>query len=380
MTRIGIDARFVVSELRGMGRVTRGFLDHLAQIDQENEYVMYVASPDIDGMLPSRPNFKTRVLSPSFYPAYEQVCLPLAAHQDDLDVLHCPANTGPIILPNDTKLVLTLHDVIFHKPYSEIPRSSNPYQAIGRLYRRVCTRLLRTRVDYCITVSETSKADITKYLGLAAPVEVIYPGIDEAFFEETIVSFETIQEEYGLDKPYIFHLGGTAPSKNSLATVRAFESYLDRTDDRELTLAIRGVPPSGNEIVDYVKSAGLDERVNLLPFLSDQELRCVYAGAKLFVLSSLYEGFGLTPVEAMASGTAVLASNRGSVPEVVDDAGVLVNPIDKTELSKKLESLIADDLRREELVARGRERARQFHWESAAKRLLTVYYTVAKGV
>jgi glycosyltransferase involved in cell wall biosynthesis len=376
MARIGIDARLATGDLRGVGRVLIESLKRLDTLNGDNEYIIYTGTGEDVDRFPVGEQFEHQPLRPDFYPIYEQIRLPLAARRDGLDLLHCPANTAPILLPDQTKLVLTLHDVIFHHPYTDIPRSSDWYQAVGRRYRRVCTKALQGRIDHCLTVSETSKSDIERTLNIRAPITVIKPGVDESFFESPIVNWDSIRDTYGLRRPYLFHLGGTAPSKNSIAVVETFETLVDRTNHDDITLAIRGVPSDGNPIAEYVFDAGLGDRVVFLPFLSDEELRTVYNQAEIFLLTSLYEGFGLTCLEAMASGTAVIATNRGAVPEVVGDAGVLVDPTDREETYSALKRLLTDEAERRSIAGRGRDRARRFTWAAAAEQLHEVYQDV----
>jgi glycosyltransferase involved in cell wall biosynthesis len=373
MARIGIDARLATGDIRGVGRVLIESLRRLATIDHNHEYIIYTGRTGDTDRFPTGEQFQHRSLSPSVYPFYEQVRLPLAVLRDNIDVLHCPANTAPILLPDSTRLVLTLHDVIFHQSYGEIPRSSDWYQAIGRQYRRVCTKALQDRIDYCLTVSETSKEDIQQTLDIRSPISVVRPGIDTTFFDPPIVNWDQIADAYGLHQPYLFHLGGTAPSKNSIAAVQAFEQFVNATERSDLTLAIRGVPDDGNSIREYVSDAGLDEQVTFLPFLSDEELRTVYKNSEIFLLTSLYEGFGLTCLEAMASGTAVVATNRGAVPEVVGDVGILVDPTDITKIRSALEKMLTDKDEQRAAVNQGQERARQFTWQSTSEQLLEIY-------
>ncbi|RKS83224.1 glycosyltransferase involved in cell wall biosynthesis [Haloarcula quadrata] len=375
--KIGIDAYFATSSLRGMGRVILGYLEGLADIDEENEYYVYAPSDGEIDKIPNSGNFNIRSLNTSVYPLYEQISLPLAAYRDDLDILHCPANTTPLLLFGDAKLVLTLHDVIFHKSYSEIPKSDELHQSLGRIYRRSITTLIQNKVDYCITVSNNSRLDIENELNLQAPIQVIYPGIDDIFFSTpNIRAYNELTSRHSFAQPYIFHLGGSAPSKNTLSAIKAFERYTNDNDDNKTSLLIRGVEKDAdNRIVRYVENSDVKERIRFLPFLTDEELHSIYAKADVFMSTSLYEGYGLPLIEALASGTPVIGPNRGSVPEIVGDNGILVDPENEREIADALNEALSVNNDVDYSIATSNHSQ---SWNTVAKELLSIYNRVVE--
>lgn len=373
--RIGIDARLALGKRRGMGRALLNLLTKLIAFDKKITYFLYVDKIDMQSILPKAPNLITRVLPPRFYPIWEQVSLPIACIKDNLDILHCPANTAPIFIPKRMKLILTIHDVIFMKSFNEISLSDSMYQNIGRIYRRICVKTLINRVNHIITVSQFSKNDIQKHFGIPEDkITVIPNGIDDYFFQNLEDNCETFLKRLQIGGKFIFHLGGTSPNKNTIAAIKAFNLLLQDEEYHDLCLIIGGVSPEGsNKIKKYVKEKGLEEKVKFINYVTDKELKCLYSNAELFLFPSLYEGFGLPPLEAMACGTPVVASNLTSLPEVVGDAGILVDPMNINEIKTAMIDIMHNEQLKAKLIKAGIQRADEFRWEKAANKLFQIY-------
>lgn len=373
--KIGIDARLALRKRRGIGRVLLNLINHLSMIDRKNQYILYLEKEDTDCILPTADNITKRVLPPQIYPLWEQISLPIACKIDKVDVLHCPANTGPVVVPRSVKLIVTLHDVMFLKPYSEIPLSSNTYQNLGRVYRRLCTKLLRKRADYFITDSEWSRQDIQQLLGIPRNrIAVIPCGVDDYFLQGTERDCKAILNQLGIDFKFIFHLGGISPNKNTIGAIKAYSMLIKVPQYRDLHLVVGGISPrTNNQITWLVKQNRWEKLIKFLGYITDEELKCLYKGAELFLFPSLYEGFGLPALEAMACGTPVVASNRSSIPEVVGEAGLLVDPTDLKAISNAMKIILQDEDLRVKLKNEGRARAMEFNWETAAKEVIQVY-------
>jgi glycosyltransferase involved in cell wall biosynthesis len=373
--RIAVDARLALRKRRGMGRVLLNLLSALAEIDKTNHYFLYLEKADKHNILPASDNFTKRVIPIRNYPLWEQVILPIACKMDKIDVLHCPANTGPVIMPRAVRLVVTLHDAIFLKSLSEVPLSSSIYQNLGRAYRYLCARLLRNRIDYFMTDSQWSSQDIQQLLNVTSERIVVIPcSIDDYFSQKTKEDCTAILSQLGIDSRFIFHLGGIAPNKNTIGAIEAYRLLIQDEIHRELSLVIGGVrPDSNNQITQFVIGKGLKGKVQFLNYVTDEELKCLYSKAELFLFPSLYEGFGLPPLEAMACGSPVLASNTTSLPEAIEDAGILVNPHKTNEIVGAMKKILQDKGLREHLISRGLERAKSFTWRHTAERVLAVY-------
>jgi len=380
--RIGIDARLALGRRRGMGRVLFNLLRHLSQIDKKNMYFLYLDRVDTQGALPVAPNFQARVLPPRLYPVWEQINLPLICRGDKLNLLHCPANTAPFWVPETVKLIVTLHDLIFLKPLSEVPLSSSMYQNLGRLYRRLCAAAIRKKANLVITVSEWSRQEIRERLGIKADrMRVIYNAVDDHFFNISTDIAAPVLRRLGIDSPYILHLGAIAPHKNTAKAIEAFHLLTQHTYYAHIKLVIIGLSPDAarNLIPSLRENSQLLENVIFLGYVDDHGLACLYKGAELLLFPSLWEGFGLPALEAMACGTPVVASNRASIPEVTGGAALLVDPTKPEEISHGMQRILEDTVLRSEMVRAGIRQAMKFRWEIVAKQVLSAYRKVLEA-
>jgi glycosyltransferase involved in cell wall biosynthesis len=362
--RIGIDARLAVGRRMGIGKHTLHLVRHLLELDRSNEYLLYLSQPDLEGVLPTAPNCRQVVLSPAFYPLWEQVALPRAARRDRLDALHCTLNTGPVRPPHGLKLVVTLHDVIYLLPRDIMPPSPSRYQRLGARYRAWVTRALAKRADLIITSSRHSRSDLLRLAG-APPerVEVVYPGMDPAWGRDLLSNnAQQVSRRYGASAEYVLCLGGVHPRKNTERAIRAFMAAQRRRGGSEqlIVVGLERPPLEGGRVI-------------FVGYLPDAELAALYAGAKVFLYPSLYEGFGFPPLEAMAMGTPVICSDTSSLPEVVGDAAVQVDPRDEEAISRAIADLLSSPDRRAALVAAGYRQVKRFSWQSCARRTLELY-------
>lgn len=238
-------------------------------------------------------------------------------------------------------------------------------------------RFAREEADVVVAISEATKHDIVKHLGIDSQrVYVVYPGYDDIFHplpdEEKI---EVVLKSLGL-KPngYLLHVGTLEPRKNLLRLVRAYYSVQGEVSGPLPKLVLVGAPGwKFREIFELIGNLGLDKDVLYLGRVPRMTLPYLYAGARIFVYPSLYEGFGLPPLEAMACGTPVITSNISSLPEVVGEAGIMVPPTDIDALIEAIRSLVNDSDLRAALSIDGLKRARHFSWHKSARALLKVY-------
>jgi glycosyltransferase involved in cell wall biosynthesis len=229
-----------------------------------------------------------------------------------------------------------------------------------------------------LTVSEASKRDILKYFHIPeAKVDVIYNGIDERFWSPPdAADVDRIRERYQLDGRFVLYAGNIKPHKNIERLIEAFHTLKQHGFDDVKLLII------GDEVSKYatlrraVHRYKLHKHVRFFGFVPDQTLAVLYRLAALFVFPSLYEGFGLPPLEAMASGTPVITSNVSSLPEVVGDAALLIDPYEPDAIAAAIERLLTDARLREDLRARGLKRAREFSWDQSVQRIRAIYYEV----
>lgn len=374
--RIGINA-LAAENRSGTGRYTTELVKHLARLDSRNEYIIVIHddSPlgshlktfhNVHLVKQARRSRLGRIW-------WEQRHLPALIARERLDLFHAPA----FVLPGRSVVptVATIHDLVFMR-YPETFgwfRRNYFHWAIPRSVYRA------TRV---IADSEATRRDLVDLLQVAPErVDVIPLGVGEEFFEPAspgaVVRARTMLR---LPERYILTVGTIEPRKN---LVRLIEAYAQAKQQlRRECPALVLVGRKGWKYGDvFARIAALDLGGDVIwsDFLGDEIIRPVYQHAKAFVSLSLHEGFGLPLLEAMASGVAVIASNRSSMPEVVGDAGVLVDPLDIAAVSDALVSLLKDDNQRSDLAGQARNRARAFSWELTARRTLDIYEQIKLG-
>jgi alpha-1,3-rhamnosyl/mannosyltransferase len=369
--RIGIDARKLHDF--GIGTYLQNLLRHLARLDTECEYVLFCRPGDRDWASRIGPNFRAVVVRAAPYSVMEQVSLPLRLLRERLDVYHSPHYVLPLLVP--CRSVVTIHDCIHLMFPQYLPNRLAP------LYARVFMWWAVHRSARVLTVSEASKRDILRFFNVAPrKVTVIQNAIDERFRvpppdEEAY----RIRERFQLHEPFVLYAGNVKPHKNLERLIEAFHQlHANGFDDLKLLII-------GNDISKYatlrraVHAYNLHKYVRFLGFVPDQTLAILYRLASVFVFPSLYEGFGLPPLEAMASGTPVVTSNVSSLPEVVGTAAVLVDPYDVHGIAEGIAHVLYDARLRDDLRRRGVERAGAFSWETAARELRSLYGEVAGG-
>jgi len=299
------------------------------------------------------------------------VMLPARLVMQNVSLLHEPHYVLPPLVP--CRAVVTIHDCI----HLMFPQYLPNRFAYG--YARATLWAAAKRAERIFTVSETSKADILRYCDVPAErIVVVYNAIDDRFATPPDVeAVERVRERYQLNGPFALYVGNIKPHKNLERLIDAFD-LVRRGGYERLELLIIGDQiskyPRLRRAVDKHK---LHKHVRFLGFVADDTLAALYRLATVFVFPSLYEGFGLPPLEAMASGTPVVTSNRSSLPEVVGDAAVLIDPYSAASIAEGIQRVLSDQDLRRTLTERGLARARQFSWESSIRRIHEVYMDVA---
>jgi glycosyltransferase involved in cell wall biosynthesis len=295
------------------------------------------------------------------------------------DVLHVPhLFSSPQYIP--CRYVVTVHDLLdhFHPPQAE--------SATRRWLRFHFTRRVLRRAERIFAVSNTTRNDIGRLFRIPLnKVEVIYNAIDERFRRghATDADRQLISERYQVNYPFLLYAGNIRPHKNVIRIIEAFSALKAELEKekrfQDLKLIIIGDELSKHpDLRTTVVRSGVTNDVRFLGFLPIDVLRIFYDTAKIFVFPSLYEGFGLPPLEAMAHGTPVVTSNASSLPEVVGNAAVLVNPENVFEIMHALHRVLLDQPLRERLKRAGYEQSLSFSWESSVERIRQVYEDVAQ--
>jgi len=371
--RIGIEAQRIFRKNKhGMDYVVLQEIRELQKMDTKNEYFVFVA-PGEDICLEDTRNFHIFEIGGSFYPLWEQVSLPKAVKELDLDMLHCTSNTAPIFCR--VPLILTLHDIIFLEPRDKSNKSL--YQNMGWFYRRLVVPRILKRCRRIITVSNYEMNNIMTKLNIPRErMAMIYNGYNEWF--RPIADTAQVYQKYIEEPGYFFFLGNTDPKKNTERTLIAYAKYLKKSEvKRKLLMADLGKEYL-NEIVRRNHLEDMMQQVVIPGYIVNSDLPFIYNSAFAFLYTSLRESFGIPLLEAMACGTPVITSNTSSMPEIGGPDAILINPEDPDAIAEMMIRLETDDeyYRRQEKI--GLVRAEQFSWQQTAEQLLYLYEKVYK--
>jgi glycosyltransferase involved in cell wall biosynthesis len=364
---IGIDYTSALSQGGGIGRYTRELIAALARLDAHTPYRLFTAG-QTRASLPASPgpNFEWKpsaIDSEWFARLWHRARLPLRVEwwTGVVDLFHSPDFTLPP-LRHGVRSLLTVHDLSFIRtPETAVPGL--------RAYLNRAVPNSVARADHILADSEATRQDIIEaYRTSPDKISVLYSGVDRRFAPVTDPAWlKSIRARYEIgDSPYILSVGTIQPRKNYPRLIEAFRA-LDRPDLKLVIAGGRGWLES--PLVDLVKSARLEGRVRFLGFVADDDLPALYSAASLFAFPSLYEGFGLPVLEAMACDIPVVTSRVSSLPEVAGDAALLVDPTDVSALGEALARALADTAERRRLIEAGRARVRMFTWQSAAEQL-----------
>ena len=375
--RIAIDTRRIGDF--GVGTYIRNVVRMLGRTDRQNDYLLVgPAEPLADiGDLP--PNFVNAPYSLPDTSARNYFEFQGILRKFHCDVLHVPhLFSSPQYIP--CRYVVTVHDLLdhFYPPQGE--------SATRRSLRFYFTRRVLCRAERIFAVSNSTRNDIGRLFHIPlSKVEVIYNAIDERFRRghATDADRQFIAERYQVNYPFLLYAGNIRPHKNVIRIIEAFSALKTELEKEgrlhDLKLIIIGDELSQHpDLRRTVVRSGVTNDVRFLGFLPIDVLRIFYDTAKMFVFPSLYEGFGLPPLEAMAHGTPVVTSNTSSLPEVVGNAAVLVNPENVFDIMRALHRVLVDQSLRERLKRAGYEQSLTFSWESSVERILQVYEEVAQ--
>lgn len=298
--------------------------------------------------------------------------LPADIFTGPIDVFHGPAHFVPPVFSG--KSVVTIHDL-------DYLRVSDCLEPQWVKYKNKYTQISAKRAEMIIAVSQFAKDEIVSEFGLEKDnVRVIHQGVSSNFApikDEIILG--SLRKKYRISKPYILFSGGLNPNKNLLRLLEGF-SKIKEDAARDYCLVISGTgnnPASSLDIIKQkIRDLGLEEQIIFTGYVPDEDLPALYSGAKFFIFPSIYEGFGIPVVEAMACGTPVITSNVCSLPEVAGSAALLVDPYSSSSIAEGMHILLTDNHLCSELVIRGIERAKLFTWEKTSRETLKLYEEV----
>ncbi len=352
---IGVDASRITRRHRtGTENYSLHVLRHLLADDHANAYRLYLGEPLPPDLLPQTNKVTSKVIR--MPRLWTQLGLSREMLRQAPDVLFVPSHVLPLVCP--PRSVVVIYDV----GHRFFPRAHGVAEWLYvewaiRRHVRIATALL--------TISQASKRDIVRLYGAdPARIDVAYPAVDELLRAASREEIDRVRHRHGLAERYVLHLGTIKPRKNLPRLVRAF-AQADLPRDAQLVLG--GMTTFGAQAVERaIADSGVVDRIRRLQYVPDQELAALYTGAACVALVSLYEGFGMPALEALACGAPLVASNRGSLPEIVGDAGLIVDALDVSSIAGGLERAVNDADTAARLRELGPLRARSFTWQDAA--------------
>lgn len=386
--RIGIDARFFGTIGKGLGRYTQKLIENLESIDSINEYFIFLRKENFDEYLPKNPRFKKVLANFRWYTISEQINMPRLLNKYNLDLVHFPHFNVPLFYRKN--FIITIHDLILIHYPTVRGTTLNPlfYWLKYAAYKIVIKSAIR-RAKKIIAVSNFTKNDILKHYKI--PENKIIATYEACDFPGDIkgAGDDSILKKYGLPagrhgiikpclpagKPYILYVGNAYPHKNLEALVLGFKEFR-RSLEYQLVLV-------GKEDYFYRQLRNFAENNNVTNviftgFIPDSELDFIYRNAKMYIFPSLYEGFGLPPLEAMARGVPVASSDHDCMKEILEDSAYYFDAIYVEKIAEAIKILINDNNLRAKLIIKGFERVKKFSWEKMAGETLKIYNEALK--
>jgi glycosyltransferase involved in cell wall biosynthesis len=378
--RVAIDYTAAVNQSAGIGRFVRSLVGALADLDSTTQYLLLYAAPNEAAVprFPTAKNFSSRQvrLSQRYLDiAWHRLKLPLPVNllTGPVDVFHSPDFVLPPV--RHSRSLLTVHDLAF------LLRPECADESLREYLEKAVPHSVR-RADFVVADSENTRNDVICLLGIPPERVAVVPGGVEPTFTpvDDPARLDRLRDRLGVgDAPFILSVGVIEPRKNLRMLFNAYRIMRDRKvlPHRLVVVGRRGW--LWEDTVEQAENSPYRDDIVFVGFVPEEDLPAMYSAADVFAFPSLYEGFGLPPLEAMACGTPVVVSDSSSLPEVVGDAGLQVDPHDPDALAVALERAILDEPLRAELRRRGLERAATFTWAAAAGRLLAVYRHLAAG-
>lgn len=376
---IGINCNPVMNKKTGVGNYIHNLLLELVKIDKINNYILFFYSlRHLDSTKSAQYNFKHKktigLKIPQLFLDFFWDKLkfpPIEFFTGKLDIFHNNFYSPPM---KKVKNIITIYDMSFFA-YPEFHTKGT---------QRFKNKVLKyyNSASKIITISNFSKREILKYIDIPEKkIEVIYPGVDIQN-QKLELREDYILKKYSLSKGYILYVGTIEPRKNLEGLIKAYKLLLsdDKYKNKYDLVIVGKLGWKYETFFKTLENSGLQDKVKLLGYIPDEELPAIYKHASLFVYPSIYEGFGLPVLEAMAYGTPVITSNVSSLPEVAGDAALLINPHNYKEIRDGIADILSTEQLKSQLIARGKERVKRFSWTKTAEKTLEIYKEVYNDV
>lgn len=368
--RIGIDARlFGTAQATGIGAYTEELIANLISFDKRNQYIVFVL-PEVADTFPFyAKNLKKWPVNYKHYTYSEQLFYPFILKSAKLDLIHYTNFNTPVLFTTQ-KSVVTVHDLTL---WFFLGRKQKSW--LRRMIYRYVIRKSCENATRIIAVSKGTKVDIIKYLDINQDkIDVVYESAPKRYREKIDKKrLEMVKGKYNISKPYFLYVGEQRPHKNLVRLIRAFATFKRQYQlDYQLVL-IGKINTKEPEIPETIKQLGLQDDVITTGYIADKDLPLFYAGAFAFVFPSLYEGFGIPPLEAMAAGIPVLSSNASVMPEILGDAALFFDPKNLENMAQTMYKLATTYRLQKELRDKGFKQIKKYSYTKMARETLDVY-------
>lgn len=381
---IGVDARFYGPLGKGLGRYTQEVVDKTIFIfsnQADIRFVIFLSAENFEGFICDGIKVKKVLVKSRWYTLAEQIEFPYLIFKEGVSLMHFPHFNVPLF--SFVPFVVTIHDLILTK--FPTPRSStlNPiiYWLKDKAYRLVIYSAIN-KAKNIITVSNFTKDDLVEQFRVdPKKITVTYEGVADIFKSNQLKDSREILKSYNIPKPYLLYVGNAYPHKNLEGLLRAFIRIREQYPN--LSLVLVGKSDYFYERVrDFAAShnlwqAGRGSNPVIFPgYVPDADLHTLFKEAELYIFPSMYEGFGLPPLEAMAHGCPVVSSNKASMPEILGNAASYFNPESEEEILQKVEEVMRNTRKREEMIRNGYEIIKKYSWEECAEKTGEIYQKV----
>lgn len=384
---VGIDARFYGPIGKGLGRYTQEIVDNVIKISESRndniKYVIFLSSDNFLGFECSNKNVKKICLNIGWYSWKEQIIFPFYIWKERVDLMHFPHFNVPILTP--TKFVVTIHDLILtHFPTMRATTLGPVLYKLKNIAYHLVIKTAIKRAKYIVTVSNFTKNDIIdKFKVNNSKIKVIYEGIAnlamgrDNLFTKSLDQKEVLHE-FHINHDYLLYVGNAYPHKNLEILIRVFSKLLERNKNLRLILVGKH-DYFYNRIMNYARSLNLWQEGNInnpvifTGYVSDIQLDILYKNAKAYIFPSLYEGFGLPPLEAIARGCLVLSSNRSSLPEILGAGAIYFDPENEENLLEKIENVLDNEELKRRVLLEGKQLIKKYNWWECARKTLDIY-------
>jgi len=364
--KIGIDARFFVPKQKGLGRYVKKLVENLEKTDLDNQYFIFLRKDNFLNYNPKNNNFKKVLADYKWYGFKEQILFPFKIRKHKIDLMHFPHFNVPLLYFNP--FIITIHDLILKRfPTSRASALIPAYYWLKNLVYQIVIFSAIKRSKKIIAVSNYTKNDILKYFKVKSDkIKVIYEGAPNS------EGRSLRSKERSLLYPYLLYVGNAYPHKNLERLILSFNKLIE--DKKDLYLILVGE-------IDYFYKKIQDKfsdskKIIFTDFISDKELVALYKNASIYVFPSLYEGFGLPPLEAMSCGVPVVCSQASCLPEILENSAIYFDPEDINDMAEKIKYVLDNEKIQKQLISNGFEQIKKYKWEEMTQEILKIYKSV----